>query len=288
MSFADDFAPVEGDELEEGPSYPVVFGVEFAPPVQGILIGLLGLVGAFFLFTRVVAPVAEERQALQAQVAEKQANIASQRDLLQDREALEAQLAQAIEERVGVYGMLGSPISFETLLLDINRQIEQVNAGLPQLFATSLADTVRFARLLGATDAELRRLYSAELTQFTPNVELSGVVQTPEFGAELQGKLERQVIAVSFLALFDQTQTILRNLERLEPLVNIRDLRQEWAPLEGDISEEVQRRIARPISTSFILEVVVPIGDPTQPPEPPPPPPQPAEGEVPVEEVPVQ
>jgi type IV pilus assembly protein PilO len=49
MTFSEDFAPIEGDQdLELEPSYPVAFGIELTPKVQGIALALLGVGGHFF------------------------------------------------------------------------------------------------------------------------------------------------------------------------------------------------------------------------------------------------
>ena len=130
----------------------------------------------------------------------------------------------------------------------------------------------------------LKDLYTAELYQFDP-AGSSGLIIDDSYGPELNGRLERQVIAVSFRSLFSPAQSILRNIERLEPLVVITGFSQTWAPYANDSAEYEenlkQLGVARPLNTTFNLEVLVPVGDPTQIPEPPPP--VPVEGEVPAE-----
>lgn len=292
MTFTDDFSPVEGaDAFEEGPSYPVAFGIEFTPKVQGIAIALAGVVGAFVLFTRVVQPIAQTKSDLELTVADKQAQLATQQASLEEQEAVQAELDNVIQQRVGIYSLLGSPESLDTLLLDINQQIKASNASLDQLLGGRLSTSVQTLKLLGANDPIIRALYTAELRQFNP-AGLSGLVTDSLYGEQLNNKLERQVVRVVFISLFDQSQAILRNIERLEPLVIIEDFNQTWAVASEGIPEEALQRVVRPVTTSFNLEVLVPVGDPTQIPEPPPPPPAegeggegaaPAEGEAPAE-----
>ena len=52
MTATGDFLPADQDqEFEQvGPSYPTAFGVEFTPKIQAILLGLLGLGGAFAIY----------------------------------------------------------------------------------------------------------------------------------------------------------------------------------------------------------------------------------------------
>jgi type IV pilus assembly protein PilO len=132
MTAAGDFLPVEDNQgLEQvGPTYPMVFGVEFTPKVQGIALAVLGLLGSFALYNFVVKPVQEQKTVLEAEVAQKQAQVDQQRASLQDRAALQAQLDAAIEQRVGVYSLLGDAQTLDTLLLDINQQIQNSNAAI--------------------------------------------------------------------------------------------------------------------------------------------------------------
>ncbi len=288
MTFTDDFVPVEGmDDLGEGPAYPTAFGIELSPKVQGIAIAVAGIVGAVVLYTRVVAPVQQSVTELETRIADKELQLESQQASLAQQEEVQAELDQVIQQRVGIYSLLGDPSSLDTLLLDINQQIKASNGGLTQLLAGRLATTVQTLKLLGASDPLVRALYTADLRQFNPAGD-AGLITDGTYGPELDGKLERQSVTINFISLFDQAQAILRNVERLEPLVIIRDFNQTWAIAPEGIDEEVLNRVVRPISTSFTLEVLVPVADPTEVPVPPPPPaPEgeavPAEGEAPPE-----
>lgn len=280
MTFTDDFAPIEGvDDFEEGPSYPTVFGIEFNPTAQGIGVAILGIAIAVGIFVRLVQPVTQERTDLADTVAQKEAELARQRELLADEEELLAELEEAIEQRVGIYSLLGTPSSLDTLLLDINQQIQGTNAGLGAALGGALAPMAQILRSEEVEEADIRAFYTAELRQFNP-AGSSGIVNDGTYGPELDGKLERQVVNVSFSSLFDQGQAILRNLERLEPLLLIRDFNQTWTSPVVPVPDIALRRITRPITTTFTLEVLVPVGDPTEIPEPPPPEPTPEEGET--------
>lgn len=294
MTVSDDFIPVEGqEEFETGPSYPVAFGIELNPRVQGIALGIVGLVGAYFLFSRLVQPVQEQVDSLESEIVELEAQIEQQEGNLAEIESVRAELNRAIEQRVGIYSLLGTPESLDTLLLDINQQIEVSNASIEQVIAGDFDQRGNSATLasLGLTSEQVDRvrsrfandpviqklLYTSKLLTFNPSGG-SGLVTDGTYGQELNGKLERQIVNVRFQALFSQTQTILRNLERLEPLLIIRDFNQSIAQPPGNLSEEDVQGLSRLLETDFTLEVLVPVGDPTEVP-PPPAPEQPAEGE---------
>ncbi|MGB5972099.1 MAG: hypothetical protein WBG38_02215, partial [Nodosilinea sp.] len=132
MTATGDFLPGDDDQgLEQvGPAYPTAFGIELTPRVQAIGLGLLGLLGAFAFYNFVVRPALEQKIALEAEVAQKQAQVDQQRASLQDRAVLQAQLESALEQRVGIYSLLGDAQTLDTLLLDINQQIQNSNAAI--------------------------------------------------------------------------------------------------------------------------------------------------------------
>ncbi|PSN17682.1 hypothetical protein C7271_16415, partial [filamentous cyanobacterium CCP5] len=270
--------------------YPVVFGTELTPMLQGILIALLGVIGAFAIWNFLVKPVQTERNTLQGEVEQKEQQLQQQRAGLANRAELEAQLDQALNNRIGVYTLLGDAASLDTLLLDINQQINNSNAAISDVINANLnqanlnqtlqsigftQDQIQTIRNRIASNPNIQNYYASKLFQFDP--EPAVLVQDGSLGPELNGKLERQQVAVSFQALFPQTQAILRNLERLEPLVIIRDFDQSIAPPGSGVSEEDLEGLFRPLNTNITLEVLVPVTNPAEPP--PPPEAAPAEGE---------
>ncbi|WOD38287.1 hypothetical protein [Nodosilinea sp. E11] len=294
MTATGDFLPAEENQgLEQvGPTYPTAFGIELTPKVQGIGIAILGLIGAFALYNFVVQPVQEQRNALEAEVNQKQAQVDQQRASLQNRAELQAQLDAALAQRVGVYSLLGDAQTLDTLLLDINQQIQNSNAAIADVLRANPAqlDNAQLAAL-GLTREQLERvrtefagdpqvrnqLFTSELLRFNPSPSVLVVDGPPE----LSGKLERVTVDVSMQALFPQTLSIMRNIERLEPLIIIRDMQQSIAPPPAGASEEQLLGISRLLLTDYTLEVLVPVGDPNVPPQPAAE--EPAEGEAPPE-----
>ncbi|TVQ09593.1 MAG: hypothetical protein EA368_09160 [Leptolyngbya sp. DLM2.Bin27] len=291
MTAAGDFLPVdENQNLEEvKPTYPIVFGVELTPKVQGIALAVLGLVGAFALYNFVVQPVEEQKAALETDVAQKQDQVNQQRARLQNRAELQAELEAVLDQRVGVYSLLGSSQTLDTLLLDINQQIQNSNAAIADVLRADPVplDNAQLAAL-GLSRAQIervraefagnpqiqRQLFTSELLRFNPSPSSLVVEDIPP---ELSGRLERVTVDVSMQALFPQTLSIMRNIERLEPLIIIRNMQQSIAPPPQGASEEQLLGISRLLLTDYTLEVLVPVGDPTTPPAPPAE--EPAEGE---------
>jgi len=74
MTASGDFLPLDENRGQEevAPTYPVVFGVELTPKIQGIALAVLGLIGAYALYNFVVQPVQEQKTVLEGEVAQKQ------------------------------------------------------------------------------------------------------------------------------------------------------------------------------------------------------------------------
>ena len=281
MSYTGDFLPAEeNQEFEQAsPAYPTAFGVEFTPKVQGIAIAVLGIVGAFAVYNFLVQPVVEERQRLEGEVAQKEAEVAQQRASLEGIAELQAQLDQALEQRIGIYSLLGDSQSVDTLLLDINQQIRNSNAAISDVLQVDF-DRLDGGQLaaLGLNQAQIQRvrtefagdpvtqklLYTSELMGFNPG----SSVLLSDGPPELNNRLERHTVDVSMQALFPQTLSIMRNIERLEPLIIIRDMQQTIAPTPQGVSEEQLIGLTRLLQTNFTLDVLVPVNDPSIPPAP--------------------
>jgi type IV pilus assembly protein PilO len=295
MTYNDDFIPVENADDLEGPAYPTAFGMELSPKVLGIALAVLGIGGALFLFTRLVSPVQTQINEIEQRIAEKENTLANQAESLRQIEAVQAELDSALTQREGIYSLLGDPTSLDVLLLDTNQQVEKSNASIAGAIAGDLAQAQgatltsiglseeqvnRIIQEFAADPVAQRQAFTSELFGFDP-VGLSTPIGE-EYGPELSGKLERQIVSVNFRGLFNQTQNILYNLERLEPLLIIRDFNQEFADIPAGVEateEDFNRLGIRPLETSFTMEVLVPVGDPREPPQLPEPE-APAEGEA--------
>lgn len=283
MTSSGDFFSLDTDRTtvsEKVVTYPTAFGIELTPRVQVISLFLAGLAGAYALYNFLVQPVQLEKEKLEAQVNEKQAQVDQQKTNLKNLPELQANLEQAMQQRVGIYGLLGKGKSLDTLLLDINQQIQSSNSALASVLRAN-PQSLKPAQLatLGLSPAQVQRvrtefrsqpatqklLYTSELTRFSPKASVPYTDGPPE----LANKLKRQTVEVSMRALFPQTLNILRNLERLEPLIIIRDVKQEIAPPPAGLQEQQLLGITRLLNTSFTLDVLVPAIDPGKPPAPP-------------------
>jgi hypothetical protein len=199
MTFVEEFNQPDDDLLLEEENYPVAFGITFTPKVQGIALALLGLVGAGYVLMNFVAPAYESYQKLKTEEAEKLDQVKQQESgaLGQKLIAAEAQLHQSEALRSQVLGLFSSNDSLKTLLFDVGSLVK--------------------AR--GAT-----------LLSFAPSGDLA-VVSDGSLGESVNNKLKRQSFALEVSGTYDQIQTLMIDLERLQPLLIVKGL--NTSPLEA-------------------------------------------------------
>jgi len=205
MTYADqEFIPAEGQE--ETPNYPTAFGITFTPRVGGIVIAVLGLLGATYLLMNVVQPTWEEYQSLQSSVQDKENQIQGQKQLQQQIKAKQAELVKAKQQNKQVLGLFTNEKALDTLLLDINSPVKSRNG---------------------------------TLVSFKPEAnnpqqpDGSDIVNDGSLGPLVNGKLKRERINVELKGNFDQVQSILRSFERLQTLLLIRDFKAELDDDQG-------------------------------------------------------
>ncbi len=189
MTFADDFAL---DEQDLGEDYPSAFGITFTPMVMGIAIAVAGTILAIYGFVSYVKPVREARQQklTQKQELQQQLNSIKSGDADLKLAQLDADLEANKVLKSRVLSMFTSSEDLETLLIDLNSFIAS---------------------------------NQAELIQYQPDSNVS-VVEDASLGAGVQGKLQRKGISLTIEGTFEETRELLRDLERLQPLLMIQSI----------------------------------------------------------------
>lgn len=234
MTFSDEMN-FEGSEFEEESStYPVVFGITFTPMVSGIGIGVLGLAAAIYMLFNFVMPAWDTIVQKQATKSELEAQIEQKKASLQNIDKLKAELAQAKKQQSQVLAVFANEKTLNTLLIDLNRLVEAGNA---QVSANGV---------------------KAKLQRFVPDSQGTQPVLDGSLGAQVDGKLKRNSTDIIIRGTYEQTQSILRNIERLQPLLIVKDYQSTLLP--ETIEEGKPRRVGpTPIITSFKLEALVPM-----------------------------
>ena len=223
-------------ELRFQTDSPSAFGIRVTPEISGALLAVLGLGGGLYLSFNQLIPAWENVQKLSADLALKQALFQHKQVGLQRTAQLETALTQAQHQHSEVLAMFANQKSLDTLLLDLNRIIESANAKLKQHQAR------------------------AQLQRFVPGNQADEPLTDGTLGARLNGKLKRRVFNVAFTGTFEQTESIFRNIERLQPLLTIKDYQSTLAPRPpADAEGKVVRGGTAVINTSFQLQAIMPV-----------------------------
>lgn len=239
MTAGGDFIPVDDFEVDE-PSYPVLFGLRLTPTVTGILVALLGSAVAVWLLLNPVRQAWQANQQIQAEIEEKRAQLRDQAEIQAQIDQAQADLAEAEALRADVLALFADEESLDTLLIDLNARV---------LGADGLA----------GTDARLERFELVQQPETTPGQDPE-VITDGSFGTALNNRLKQRIYDVEIQGSFGQTQSIIRNIERLRPLLVIRNLEmQPEAPSAVLVAPDgtVTQTLAS-LSTTFQLIALYP------------------------------
>jgi type IV pilus assembly protein PilO len=239
MTLSDDlnFAEHGGEFDQATPASPVVFGIAFTPKIIGILVAVIGLAGAGYMFINLLMPAWESYQQQQAKSSELQGQIDQKKANIKQINQVKDELAQAKQQKVQVLGLFANEKSLDTLLLDMNRLVESGNT------STSV-NAVR-----------------AKLKKFEPVSSKPEPIIDGTLGVLVDGKLQRSTINAEITGSYEQTQSIIRNIERLQPLLILKEYQSTVAPLELKSALDKTSVQVGPtaINTSFQLQVLMPL-----------------------------
>ncbi|ERN43036.1 hypothetical protein KR51_00003520 [Rubidibacter lacunae KORDI 51-2] len=237
MSFTNDFALGQDDELP--PEYPTVFGLTLTPQVSGVLLGVAGFAIALYAWLNFVQPARARYDQLVQQRNDAQRQIDEQPSVQKDIAAVQDQLQTARSRQQQVLALLSSESSLDTILVDLEKTLIEVAGN-----ATSSKG-------------------GFELREFS-EVDAQAVIVTDDsFGEAINGKIKRKRYQVETSGTFQQTRAVLAELERLQPLLIVRNLDtkvDEPTPFRFDRSRQGFVATASPqLRTTFQLEAVLPL-----------------------------
>ncbi|BAY13626.1 pilus assembly protein PilO [Calothrix sp. NIES-2098] len=232
LNFADN-----SGEFGESPAYPVLLGISFTPKIIGAVVGVLGLAGAVYIGLNMLMPAWDTYQQKQAKVSELQGQVDQKTASIKKIDQVKAELEQAKLQQVQVLSLFSNEKTLDTLLLDLNRLVETSNAQIP-------ANAAR-----------------GELKKFVPDPQKPQAINDGSLGTQVDGKLKRSNINVAIEGTYEQTQSILRNIERLQPLLIVKDYQSTLvkAPVDPLTGKKVQQLGPASISTTFQLQALIPL-----------------------------
>ncbi|MEM8780487.1 MAG: pilus assembly protein [Cyanobacteria bacterium P01_G01_bin.49] len=241
-TFSEEFIPEEEQDFEEDETnYPTAFGITFTPQVSGISLAVLGVLSSAYILLNLVMPAYDNYNTLKADEAAKQSQIEQQKSGKLDTKMIESEqkLRESKALRAQVLSLFSSEQSLKTLLLDVDKLVEK---------------------------------HQAKLLSFQPDGSLT-VINDASLGEGVNNRLKRQRFTLTIEGGFGQTQSLLRDLERLQPLLLVQKLNsklvEEQFTIEiVDVQQEGGEVIAQgqattqgqdKVETSFILDAILPL-----------------------------
>ena len=233
MTFTEEF---EDRELEEFDEYPIAFGITFTPRNSGIAAAVLGLLGSFYLLFNWVMPAYDTLQQLQNDAAGKQQQIDQQKSGLGPAELakIESQLQQKEATKQQILALFAQEKNLSTILLDISNIFKSRNV---------------------------------KLISFQPQGLEPVVVSDGSLGSAVNNKLKRQTLNVKIEGNYANTQEVIRDLERLQPLILLNSLNtqmeKEGSAVKvvstGNNKATIVPQGDKPVTTTFLLDVIIPL-----------------------------
>jgi type IV pilus assembly protein PilO len=217
-----------------------VFGLP-VPTLLGWLLGLGGLVLAGFLVTQVVLPLKDEADAVKAEVEEGERRIEQKAQIEAELVAAKKDLVKIDRQKQQVMSLFAEEKNLKTILLDLNQQVEKNNGRVKGARDAKIANC----------PAELRQQYAnpnrwknieqtvlkgplvaeAKLEKFAPAKEGIQIITAEDVSKDtylkspLVGQLRRQTMDVTFQGTFAQAQSIFQAIEKLKPLLIVKELK---------------------------------------------------------------
>ncbi len=234
------------------PAYPSIFGITFSPLIMGMGVAAVGVAISGYLFVSFLQPQLTKNQELETKLAQTKDQIQQRKDNARKIAEAEQSRDRVKAQKQVVISLFASDKKLDTLLLDLNKLVN---------------------------------IRQGELQKFTPDAPATGanssggaaVVTDSSLGAALNNKIKRKGVAVEVIGNFEQVQSILRTIERLDQLLIVKDFRADVDKSTQKIVVDAQgRNIPQPdskIKTSFKIQALIPLNPAEQAAAAPPPPP---------------
>lgn len=229
MTYSDDLrnSQIDGDQE---PDYPQAFGITFTPMVTGIIFGVIGIVSGGYMLMNMIMPTIEVNKQLKMDQQEKQAqlNRLESGEISQKIQELEAKIAKVKTLEPQILALFSDETTLHTLLLDINRFID-------------------------ASDAEL--------ISYQPQDSEASIITDSSLGELVNNKLKRKSIDLEIQGNFADIQSILQDIERLQPLLLINDFnttvseKPTYLFNQGQITPQGEAQL----KTTFRMDAILPL-----------------------------
>lgn len=207
--------------LDDQPSYPSIFGIDLSPMLLGAVLAIAGIGGAGYLAYSNIMPLFQANQEQQTKLANVQQQIKDRQDMAKKIVEAEAKLKKSDAQRELVLSLFANEKKLDTLLIDINK-------------------------LVGERQGQLH--------VFKPDPAMTGMINDDMLGTALTNKLKRKSTDIEFRGGFEQMQSILSTVERMDQLLILQGFKAE---LPQD-NNRANPGGAPTIKTTFKLVAIIP------------------------------
>ena len=224
MTFAEEFVPGgQGDVPQE-----TFLGLAISPVVVGVVLAVLGSMGAGYIAWTMVKPVYESNTALQAEITNLQTQIDQQKANLGKIAQAQEKVDVAKLRREEMLAFFAKDEALETILLDFEAIVKQQGVKLTNLS-------------LGG-DPE--------------------VVQDGSLGETANGRFKRQALTLEVKGNFLSIRRLFQSLEKFEPIVQVTNftLNSEAPVQKIQVAQNGKIQVSQQnveLTTSLSVQVVV-------------------------------
>ncbi len=218
------------------PAYPSIFGVTFNPIVSGLCVAAAGLGISGYLFWSFLQPQLTKNQELETKLAQTQDQIQQRKDNATKIASAEQNLDRANAQKQLVLGLFASDKKLDTLLLDLNKLVN---------------------------------IRQGELQKFKPDLAVAGtgssgaaIVTDSSLGAALNNKIKRKGVEIEVKGNFEQVQSILRTIERLDQLLIVKNFNATVPDTQKVVFDAQGKPVPQPepvVRTSFKIQALIPM-----------------------------
>ncbi len=259
MNAANDFAT--GEEGQEGPGGPALFGLAITPEIIGIGIAVLGVALAGYLVFQLIMPELDKKNQLEEKIKTTEKQQQDLTDKIKKKAEALIKLEQAKQQKEDVTTMFANDVTLPTLLFDLTQRIREINATVKG--DEQKAKILKFEPVFAKPPAAA----GAKPGAIPADPEAAYVVNDDSFGMGVVGKLRRKTYKVEIEGNFNQTKALLRSLEKMQALLVVKNLKtqlqqQQAGPLEVELRQgKIVPVNPQPpkLKTSFDLNALLPL-----------------------------
>ncbi|OCR01546.1 pilus assembly protein PilO [Oscillatoriales cyanobacterium USR001] len=255
MTAANEFVPGgEGQEEEGGKA---LFGIKLTPQIQGGAIAVLGLLVAGGLTYQFVLPELQKGNDDKGKITELQTKQQQLQAQIKKKAQIVAARDEAKQRRLDVTSMFADDSTLNTLLFDMTQVVNKINGGIQA--DDSKAKLTKFEPVVVKPALPSGAKPGAVMPD--PDIVVDGTL-----GSGVNGQLRRKLFKVEFEGNFAQTQAFLRNLELMQSLLVVKNLKSQLLEATQKIEVSYQQgkivpvNISQPkIKTAFDLHALLPL-----------------------------